>query len=123
MRSRPSAPVLIVEDNRETRDVLRMILQLRGYATVLAEDGQEALDYLREGNPASLIILDLRLPIMDGWELSAAINTDPRLARIPVVVFSANIEGDFPGAFATIRKGAFDPDALLSAVDRACVAA
>ena len=123
VRSCPSAPILIVEDNRETRDVLQMILDLRGYATVTADDGQEAMAYLGDGHPVCLIILDLRMPIMDGWEVFRALQADPAFASIPVIAFSANIDGNLPGAFATIRKGSFDPDVLLSSVDRACLGA
>jgi CheY-like chemotaxis protein len=120
---RPSAPVLIVEDNRETRDVLRMILELRGYNIATADDGQEALAYLYDGNPVCLIILDLRMPIMDGWAVCRALKADPTLTDIPVIAFSANIDGDLPGAIATIRKGSFDPNVLLSIVDQACLQA
>jgi len=77
---RPSAPVLIVEDNYETREVLERILELWGYATATAEDGLAALGYLRGGNPACLIILDLRMPIMDGWALSRELQADPKFA-------------------------------------------
>jgi len=118
---RPSAPVLIVEDTYETREVLERILELWGYATATAEDGLAALGYLRGGNPACLIILDLRMPIMDGWALSRELQADPKFAQIPVVAFSANIEGDFPGAVATIRKAAVDPDVMLNIIDRACL--
>src|SRR5947199_57574 len=120
---RPSAPVLIVEDNDETREVLEQILELRGYATATAEDGLAALGYLRGGNPACLIILDLRMPIMDGWALSRELQADPKFAQIPVVAFSANIDGDFPGAVATIRKAAVDPDVMLNIIDRARLSA
>src|SRR5213593_4124887 len=113
---RPSAPVLIVEDTYEMREVLERILELWGYATATAEDGLAAL---RGGNPACLIILDLRMPIMDGWALSRELQADPKFAQIPVVAFSANIEGDFPGAVATIRKAAVDPDVMLNIIDRA----
>ena len=99
---RPSAPVLIVEDNDETREVLEQILELRGYATATAEDGQAALAHLRGGNPACLIILDLLMPVMDGWTLSRELRADPKFAHIPVVAFSGNIEGDFPGFRAVL---------------------
>ena len=61
------------------------------------------------------------MPIMDGWALMRELQADPRFAQIPVVAFSANIENDLPGAVATIRKAAVDPDVLLSIVDRACL--
>src|SRR5439155_19226833 len=118
---RPSAPVLIVEDNDETGEVLERMLERRGYATATAEDGQAALAYLRGGNPACLIILDLLMPVMDGWTLSRELQGDLRFAHIPVVAFSGIIEGNFPGAVATIRKAAVDPDVMLNIIDRACL--
>jgi CheY-like chemotaxis protein len=117
---RPSAPVLIVEDNEETREVLRRVLEVRGYATATAGDGQAALDYLRGGKPACLISLDLRMPVMDGWALMPKLQADPRFAPIPVVAFSANIEGELPGAVATFRKASVDPELMLDVIDRAC---
>ena len=115
---RPTAPVLIVEDNDETRNVLQRLLELRGYATATADDGQAALDYLRSGKAACLIMLDLRMPVMDGWTLMRELQSDPALPQIPVVAFSANVEGDVPGAVATIRKAAVDPEVMLDIIDR-----
>ena len=117
---RSSPPVLIVEDNEETREVLQRVLELRGYATATAGDGQAALDYLRSGKPACLIILDLRMPVMDGWALMRELQADPTFAQIPVVAFSANIEGELPGAVATFRKASVDPELMLDVIDRAC---
>jgi len=118
---RPSAPVLIVEDNAETRDVLKMVLEINGYAVAMARDGSEALEYLRAGHPACLIILDLRMPIMDGWTFLGVIQADARLADLPVIAFSANIDGDVPGAVATIRKAAVNPDVFLGLIERSCL--
>lgn len=86
----------------------------------LAQDGQEALDYLRAGQPAALIILDLRMPIMDGWAMLRHLQADAELAGIPVIAFSANVQGDVPGAVATLRKGTFKPDVLFAMIDQLC---
>ena len=118
---RPSAPVLVVEDNAETRNVLEMVLEINGYAVALACDGAEALDYLRAGNRACLIVLDLRMPVMDGWTFLRILKEDPGLADIPVIAFSANLDGDLPGTVATVRKAGVDPDVFLALIERACL--
>jgi CheY-like chemotaxis protein len=113
--------VLIVEDNAETRDVLKMLLEINGYDVALACDGAEALDHLRARRPVSLIILDLRMPVMDGWTFLREVQSDPQLAALPVIAFSANIEGEVPGTIATIRKATVDVDVFLALIERACV--
>ena len=100
--------------------MLARILELRGYEVALAQDGQEALDYLHAGQPAALIILDLRMPIMDGWTVLRRLQDDADLADIPVIAFSANVQGDVPGAAATISKGSFDPNVLFAMIDELC---
>jgi CheY-like chemotaxis protein len=116
--SRPTAPVLIVEDNEETLQVLATILRLRGYSIATAVDGQEAMAYLADGHPVSLVILDLRMPIMDGWEVCRRMQADPVLKRIPVIAFSANADQPLAGAVATVRKGSLDPDLFLDMIER-----
>ena len=116
---RPSTPVLVVEDNPETRDVLRVLLGIEGYAVATAGDGQEALDYLRSGRPACLIVLDLRMPVMDGWTLLGLLHHDPVLRNIPVIAFSAVLDREVPNVVAAIRKGSVDPDVLLRIVEQA----
>lgn len=112
--------MLLVEDNLETRDVLARVLHLRGYETVDADDGRDALDYLGRGGTASLIILDMRMPNMDGDALQRELKADRRWANIPVIIFSA-FPPDEPGdAVGVLRKGSADPDALLDLVARAC---
>ena len=115
MRARVAAPILIVEDYSETSQALQRILSVRGYASVVARHGQEALEYLRAGNLVSLVILDLYMPVMDGWEFSRALQVDPRLAGTPLVAFSAGAVSEVPGALAFIRK-TVDPDVLLDLV-------
>lgn len=112
--------VLLVEDNAETRDVLARVLHMRGYPTATADDGLDALAYLRSGGTASLVILDLRMPNMDGWTFQRALKSDPRWADIPVIIYSAFPPDDPGDAVGVLRKGSADPDALLAVIARAC---
>jgi len=63
-------------------------LKIEGFAPVSATNGQEALKYLRGGGEAAVILLDLRMPVMDGWAFRAAQRSDPAIADIPVIVLS-----------------------------------
>jgi CheY-like chemotaxis protein len=84
--------VLIVEDDPFGREALAQLLRGRGYPVITAADGREALERLRQPPPPGLILLDLKMPAMDGWEFCLRRNRDPRLACIPVVVVSAGAE-------------------------------
>jgi CheY-like chemotaxis protein len=90
--SRPK--VLVVDDNADLRESLAMLLQANGYAAELAADGCEALSKLREDPRFSLVLLDLRMPRMNGWELRQELLKDWRLSSIPVVIMSATEEMD-----------------------------
>jgi two-component system chemotaxis response regulator CheY len=120
---RAQGPILVVEDNRDTQDAVCKVLAIRGYATIPADDGLDALLYLRSGGAASLIVLDLRLPNMDGWSLRRALGADERFRDIPIIVFSCdpNASGvdDVRGV---IRKGRDDPDVLLDLIEHAWAA-
>jgi CheY-like chemotaxis protein len=110
-------PILIVEDNAETRELLQRVLAIRRHASIAVEDAREALDRLRAGEQVSLIILDIHLPGMDGRAFLRELKADPVLARIPVVTFSAD-RADVPEAVAQIRKGTDDPGFLLAIVEK-----
>lgn len=117
--TRPKAPILVVEDNADTRYILGRILGIKGYATVTVDDVAAALRYLQDGKPVCLIILDLHLPERDGRHLLRELKADPALAAIPVVVFSGDA-GEMPdSAAAFVRKGD-DPDVLLAVVEKHC---
>src|SRR5262245_20596042 len=81
--------VLVVEDDAALRDMIAQQLHLAGFAPATAPNGLEALTLLRMGFPARLILLDLKMPIMDGWTFRAAQRRDPALADIPVIVLTA----------------------------------
>ena len=96
--------VLIVEDERAARTGMEKILLFAGYAPVSAANGQEALELLRSGVPASVILLDLIMPVMDGWAFRREQLRDPRLAHIPVIVLSALHHGWVEGVPPTLPK-------------------
>ena len=83
-------PVLIVEDDEDIREAVQDALERRGYRVLTAGDGREGLAVLREADPRpAVILLDLTMPVMSGWELMAEMEKDAALAAIPVVVMSA----------------------------------
>lgn len=81
--------ILLVEDNETNRDMLARRLLRRGYEVILAEDGQIALDKARAENP-DIILLDLSLPVMDGWEAMGHLRADASTAQIPIIVLTAH---------------------------------
>jgi adenylate cyclase len=82
--------VMIVEDDEEVRNVLAEILREEGFVVDAAGNGQEALEKLRTASKKpQLILLDLMMPVMDGWQFRAAQREDPQLSAIPVVVLTA----------------------------------
>lgn len=83
-------PILIVEDNDDTRRALAMLLSLEGYSVATAEDGLAGLRALLEQRP-SLVLLDLTMPLMDGWEFREEQRSlpDAGLAAVPVIVLTA----------------------------------
>jgi CheY-like chemotaxis protein len=81
--------ILLVEDDAGIRDALALILGIEGYCVAAAGNGQEALDYLRQRPPPRLILLDLLMPVLDGWHFRQEQRADPALAKIPVVILSA----------------------------------
>lgn len=89
MTTNAAPGVLIVDDDRGICSSLSRILRMEGYETSSVEDGRQALDYLRSHPKPGLILLDLMMPNMNGWEFSKEQQKDPELAGIPVVIISA----------------------------------
>ena len=85
------AEVLIVDDDAPSSSMLAEILDLEGYTVACSPNGKEALDYLRSGPPPRLIILDLQMPVMDGWQFRREQKMDNVLCKIPVVVLSGRV--------------------------------
>ena len=80
--------VLVVDDDRGVRELLIRSLSFEGFEVMEAANGQDALTQLRTGRRPGVIVLDLRMPVMDGWAFRVAQRADPRIARIPVVILS-----------------------------------
>jgi CheY-like chemotaxis protein len=85
----PREHILVVEDDKDLRDSLCEALELEGYQVVCVENGQAALRYLATGSRPCLILLDLMMPVMDGWTFRKELLKDPSLAAIPVIVMTA----------------------------------
>ena len=81
--------ILLVEDNELNRDMLRRRLQRAGYETLLAADGQEALDVVKSDHPA-LVLLDMNLPVLDGWTVCRRIREDDSASETPVIALTAH---------------------------------
>jgi len=88
-----AASVLVVDDDPNLVRLMSKFLKLEGFSPVPAANGQEALTYLRGGGDASVILLDLRMPVMDGWAFRREQRGDPVIANIPIVILSG-IETD-----------------------------
>ncbi len=108
--------VLIVDDDPDIRETLREVLEAEGFQSVCAADGGEAMEALRRGLRPSLVVLDLMMPAMSGWELLAAARAERLLAEVPVAVVSASGGRTLPeGAQYFVRKP-IDLDLLLELV-------
>jgi CheY-like chemotaxis protein len=81
--------ILLVEDNELNRDMLARRLQRRGYEVVTASDGEQGLALARELSP-DLILMDMSLPILDGWEATRRLKADPETAALPVLALTAH---------------------------------
>jgi CheY-like chemotaxis protein len=115
-----SGYILIVEDDDDIREALAQILQLEGYVVREAANGREALDISAQHPTPSLILLDLMMPVMDGYQFRTEQMKDPSLSKVPVVVISADTSvhekmASF-GAAAVLPKP-ISLDRLLRAVE------
>ena len=114
-------PVLIVEDDADLRDMMAQLLSLEGYQAQTVANGRDALEYLRRGDYPDVILLDLMMPVMDGWEFRRRQCQDPDLANVPVIVLSAldqSRAADLGGA--AFLKKPLDFDRLIQLVRRYC---
>ncbi|HWC65466.1 MAG TPA: response regulator [Thermoanaerobaculia bacterium] len=113
--------VLVVEDDPDSREVFSELLRGQGYQVVSVPSGRAAIAYLRDQERPSVILLDMLMPEMDGWQFRRAQQGDPRIAGIPVVVVSAlkaveNSAKRF-GAVAFLGKPV-SPDDLIGTISR-----
>lgn len=81
--------VLVVEDEADVREALREIIEYEGFQVVEAANGKEALDYLRKNTAPCLVLLDLMMPVMNGFDFLAAVKREPTLHQVSVLILSA----------------------------------
>jgi two-component system cell cycle response regulator DivK len=85
----PNSEVLLVEDNDINRDMLTRRLSRAGLTVITAQDGETALETMRRAQPG-VVLMDMTLPILDGWEATQQAKTDPTIADIPIIALTAH---------------------------------
>ena len=104
-----SIRVLIVEDNVDYRELIDMFLKLKGFEVILATDGIEGVELAQSKQP-HIILMDLNLPILDGWEATRIISQNQSTKHIPIIAVSANCKNHYDndilkaGAVGCIQK-------------------
>lgn len=119
----PAEPVLVVDDDADLRETMVMLLEDEGYQVASAANGREALLYLKRCPPPCLILLDLMMPLMNGWEFRQRQRQDPALASIPVLVMSAVADSGPPVSSLGAEDCLVKPvsmDVLLDKIRRHC---
>lgn len=115
--------ILVVEDDLDIRSILSQLLVFEGYDVEDASDGAEALAMLRRDPLPALILLDLMMPIMDGWQLRAELQRDPALSSVPVVIVSADVRAEQEASrlrVAGLLKKPLQIEPLLELVHSIC---
>lgn len=116
-----ASSVLVVDDDPNLVRLMSKFLKLEGFAPIPAANGQEALAYLRGGGDANVILLDLRMPVMDGWAFRREQMGDPIISDIPIVILSG-VETDHVNeldAAAAFHKPVSFPE-VVGVVRRLC---
>ena len=115
--AKPDSVVLVVEDEAESRDTLRELLELEGYVVETASDGKAALELLETIDPC-VVLLDLFMPVMDGWQVIERLRTDGRLGRMNVLVITSaghRAPSDLP-----VLQKPLNIDKLISTIEAVC---
>jgi CheY-like chemotaxis protein len=113
-------PILLVDDDFDIRETLAELLRERGYSVVTAAHGQEALDILRRPLRPCLILLDLMMPVMDGYEFLDELAKDPALASLPVIVITAGASLGRQRINRPVMSKPFNLNQLMASVARHC---
>jgi CheY-like chemotaxis protein len=115
--------ILVIEDDRDSRELLCDILGLQGYVVACASNGREALSFLDAHTPSEIcvILLDLMMPVMSGFEFVDRQRSDPRLASIPVVIMSARWEAREAFTGIPFVRKPIGLEELLSTIRRWCI--
>ncbi len=111
------ADILVVDDDPALLEVTSFVLESEGFGVATARNGKEALALLHAGKRPALVLLDLMMPVMNGWEFLAEIAKVPSLREIPIAVVTAAGAVEVSGAVAVLRKP-IDLGLLVETVDR-----
>ncbi len=117
-----SMKAALIEDNENNRYLLRLLLEHAGFEVVVANDGRTGVEMVRRESP-DVILLDIQMPEMDGYEVAAVLKSDPALARIPIVgVSSFAMPGDREKAmrsgFAGYIEKPVDPERFAQSITK-----
>ena len=112
--------ILIVEDDEELRDSLADALELEGHRVVGVEHGEAALRHLKSGARPCVILLDLMMPVMDGWQFRREQKQDPTIAGIPLIVITATGKRPVLVDADELVMKPLDLGRLFEAIDRYC---
>jgi CheY-like chemotaxis protein len=111
--------ILVIEDDLDLRTNMKLFLEDEGYSVVVAKHGQAALDYLQTADPfPALILLDLMMPVMDGWEFREIQEASIRFQGIPVIVFTASGNLFKPINVKAIVKKPVNLQLLLESIEK-----
>ena len=114
--------ILYIEDNEQNYYLVNVLLNTRGCKVLWAQDGQEGIEKAVQSRP-DLILLDIQLPVMDGYEVARRLRSNPELSKIPIVaVTSYAMSGDREKALSAGFNGyiekPIDPDTFLAQIDK-----
>lgn len=110
--------ILLAEDDQDIRDVVQEVLEERGYDVIPARTGRQALDFLATADVDArpdVVILDLMMPIVTGWQVLEEIRQRPDLEKIPIIVLTA-VSQDMPTGVTAVLRKPFNIDDLLALV-------
>lgn len=112
--------LLIIEDNKDIQNVLKTALEIEGYLIFTANNGKEGLEQLSKMPIPCMVLLDLMMPIMNGWEFADEISRDIIYSSIPIVVVSAFNDKNFNTEKNNYIQKPIDLDALLKTISKHC---
>jgi CheY-like chemotaxis protein len=112
--------VLLVDDDEDVRESIADLLRGRGYFVATAADGHAALRAIAAQDLPCIVLLDLVMPGMDGWQFVGVVQADPRMSAIPIVIASAHAATHAPTGTAGVLHKPFELDELFAVVEEHC---
>jgi CheY-like chemotaxis protein len=112
--------ILVIEDDADIREAVQQLLELEGYTVHTASNGKEGIELLQTLDSPCVILLDLMMPVMNGWQFLDAKKQNDVLAPIPVVVSSAAGDTILPPRGVKLMRKPIDVDALIRVVETHC---